>query len=186
MLLRLPGLLVGLIASTAFAQQLERAGIPDGGATAGGGPFEAIVAIGEPLGSRSSGDGFELYSGFLFPQPRAVGSLIFRDEFEAPPRHRTSQARRCTMIARFLLCIAMLPLGASGQTSTFTYQGYLTEAGTASEGAYDFELALYNVDTAGSAIDVNAFDDVTVTGGLFSLPADFTGAPFEAGGSYRV
>ena len=82
-----------------------------------------------------------------------------------------------------LLLIASM---ANAQTSTFTYQGYLTESGTAAEGAFDFELALYNVDSGGTAIDVNAFDDVTVTGGLFSLPADFTGAPFEAGGDYWV
>lgn len=75
---------------------------------------------------------------------------------------------------------------AHAQTTTFTYQGYLTESGAAADGAFDFELALYNVDTGGSAIDVNAFDDVTVTGGLFELAADFTGAPFEAGGSYWV
>ena len=90
-------------------------------------------------------------------------------------------------LRRVLTVILLLVAGiAHAQTSTFTYQGYLTEAGAAAEGAFDFELALYNVDTGGSAIDVNAFDDVTVTGGLFELPADFTGAPFEAGGSYWV
>jgi len=31
---------------------------------------------------------------------------------------------------------------AVAQPTTFTYQGYLTEAGTAADGAYDFELAL--------------------------------------------
>jgi len=82
------------------------------------------------------------------------------------------------------LLVGLGPVHA--QTTTFTYQGYLTEAGAAAEGAYDFELALYNVDSGGNAIDVNSFNDVTVTGGLFELPADFTSAPFEAGGSYWV
>ena len=91
-----------------------------------------------------------------------------------------------TARAAVFLMAACLPLAAAAQPSTFTYQGYLTESGTAAEGAFDFELALYNVDSGGTAIDVNAFDDVTVTGGLFSLPADFTGAPFEAGGDYWV
>ena len=92
------------------------------------------------------------------------------------------------MIARTLtlFLLVCLPLAVSAQPTTFTYQGYLTEAGTAADGAFDFELALYSADTGGTAIDVNAFDDVTVTGGLFSLPADFTGAPFEAGGDYWV
>ena len=68
--------------------------------------------------------------------------------------------------------LAAASLCVQAQTTTFTYQGYLTEAGTAAEGAFDFELALYNVDTGGSAIDVNAFDDVAVTGGLFELGAE--------------
>jgi len=73
------------------------------------------------------------------------------------------------MIARVMafLLAACLPLTGAAQTTTFTYQCYLTEAGTAADGAFDFELALYTVDSGGSAIDVNAFDDVTVTGGLF-------------------
>ena len=91
-----------------------------------------------------------------------------------------------TARAAVFLMAACLPLAAAAQPSTFTYQGYLTESGTAAEGAFDFELALYTIDSGGTAIDVNAFDDVTVTGGLFSLPADFTGAPFEAGGDYWV
>ena len=92
------------------------------------------------------------------------------------------------MIARTLtlFLLVCLPLAVSAQPTAFTYQGYLTESGSAADGSYDFELALYTVDTGGTAIDVNAFDDVTVTGGLFSLPADFTGAPFEAGGDYWV
>jgi hypothetical protein len=49
--------------------------------------------------------------------------------------------------------------------SALTYQGYLTDAGTAADGVYDIELALFNVGSGGTAIDVNAFDDVTVTSG---------------------
>lgn len=93
------------------------------------------------------------------------------------------------MTVRSVLAAALLltaPLCVFAQTNTFSYQGYLTASGAAADGAFDFELALYNVDTGGSAIGVNAFDDVTVTGGLFELDADFTGAPFEAGGSYWV
>ena len=91
------------------------------------------------------------------------------------------------MRIEIVVAILMLIVGpANAQTTTFTYQGYLTDSGTAADGSYDFELALYNLAIGGTAIDVNAFDDVTVTGGLFSLPADFTGAPFEAGGDYWV
>ncbi|MBL36815.1 MAG: hypothetical protein CMP07_00225 [Xanthomonadales bacterium] len=90
---------------------------------------------------------------------------------------------RVEIFVAFLLLIGG---PANAQTTTFTYQGYLTEAGTAADGTFDFELALYNVEAGGTSIDVNAFDDVTVTGGLFELAADFTGAPFEAGGGYWV
>ena len=90
------------------------------------------------------------------------------------------------VLTGIVLVAAWFSASAGSIGSTFTYQGHLTESGAAAEGAYDFELALYNVDAGGTAIDVNAFEDVGVIGGLFSLSADFTGAPFEAGGSYWV
>ena len=74
-----------LLAATGTAQELERAAISAGGGTASGGRFEAVATIGQPTASRSTGAGFELHAGFLFPRPGAAGSLIFRDEFEALP-----------------------------------------------------------------------------------------------------
>lgn len=69
---------------------------------------------------------------------------------------------------RLIVMVLVLTANTSmAQTTTFTYQGQLTESGVPAEGTFDFELALYTVDSGGSSIDVNAFDDVTLTGELF-------------------
>ena len=49
-----------------------------------------------------------------------------------------------TMPRTSLLIIVLLISAETtlATATTFTYQGYLTEAGTAADGAFDFELAL--------------------------------------------
>lgn len=81
-----------------------------------------------------------------------------------------------------LLCAA--PLQAAPVGSSFTYQGELRTAGAPSEGAHDFQVALYGDASGGSAIDTIEVADAPVDDGLFSLPLDFTGAPFETGEQY--
>ena len=65
-----------------------------------------------------------------------------------------------------LLTIALncfLALAAQAQTTTFTYQGRLSDSGTMS-GAYDLQFTLY--DETGAPIATITRDDVPVAGGV--------------------
>ena len=65
------------------------------------------------------------------------------------------------------------------QTTTFTYQGHLTDAGTPANGAHDFEFKLY--DATGSQVgDTLTRDDVQVTNGVFVVHLDFGVSPFAS------
>src|SRR5262249_27071111 len=61
----------------------------------------------------------------------------------------------------------------AGQTTTFTYQGRLTNNGTAASGNYDFEFRLFAADTGGSAIATVQKLNIAVLNGRFSTDLDF-------------
>lgn len=69
-------------------------------------------------------------------------------------------------------------------TRAITFQGELTQSGQPAQGAHDIEIALYNMPAGDTPIDVQAFDDVDVHDGLFTVTPDFTDAPFEDGYGY--
>ena len=56
----------------------------------------------------------------------------------------------------------------SAQT-TFTYQGYLQDAGAAADGLYDFRVLGFNAEMGGDQLAVQIFDDVDVDNGVFTL-----------------
>ena len=63
---------------------------------------------------------------------------------------------------------------AFAQGSAFTYQGKLTDGGSAPTGAYDFRFILYNADAGGSQVGTTlTADDVAVTAGAFTVVLDF-------------
>ena len=79
--------------------------------------------------------------------------------------------------ASVILATVLLVLSAnyaSAQTTGFTYQGKLSEAGTPANGSYDFEFALYDGLTGGTAqgLPVQRLN-VTVTNGIFTVQLDF-------------
>jgi len=79
---------------------------------------------------------------------------------------------------RSALCVLLVlwsgSLSAQALTPTFTYQGELSESGSAADGAYDFRFRLFDAASGGaqvgSQVTVSA---VAVSGGLFSVPLDF-------------
>ena len=86
------------------------------------------------------------------------------------------------------LISALLTVGLTpqvlAQTSIFTYQGNLAEAGSAAEGPFDFSFHLYDAETGGSEVVGGvSHDDVPVNNGLFSALLDFGSSPF--GGDNR-
>lgn len=88
------------------------------------------------------------------------------------------------MVARTLLILAALatPAPAHAQPSTaFTYQGELKSGGVPADGAFDFELRLFDAAVGGAQVGPTlCVDDLLVAGGVFSLSLDF-GDQFSAG-----
>lgn len=101
-------------------------------------------------------------------------------------RSNQSLRRRLTRVTALAAALAAATAAAAPMGTVFTYQGELRTAGVPSNGDYDFEVALYGVEAGGDAIIVQPFDDAPVSQGLFSLPVDFTDAPFAEGAQYWI
>src|SRR5438128_12361836 len=69
---------------------------------------------------------------------------------------------------------------AFAQTSSFTYQGRLTDGGTAANGNYDLQFALFDSLSGGTQIgSTQALNTVAVTGGVFTVTLDFGASSFN-------
>src|SRR6187402_1513945 len=66
--------------------------------------------------------------------------------------------------------------GAFAQTSSFNYQGRLTEAGMPPTANYDFEFRLY--DAGGAIVAGQQRLNVLVTNGVFNVSLDFGAGAF--------
>lgn len=65
------------------------------------------------------------------------------------------------------------------QSTAFTYQGWLSDAGSPANGLYDFRFTLYSAASGGSALAGPISSDATaVNSGLFSLTLDFGNGAF--------
>lgn len=68
---------------------------------------------------------------------------------------------------------------ATALTTTFTYQGRLTDGGSPANGTYDLRFVLYDAETGGSQVGaIVTRDDVTVANGLFSVELNFGATAF--------
>jgi trimeric autotransporter adhesin len=90
---------------------------------------------------------------------------------------------------KFLITIiftAFILVGAAfGQTSSFNYQGKLTETGAAANGTYQFTFRLYDAPAAGSQVGPTLSDvSVTVADGTFSANLDFGVSSFTGADRY--
>lgn len=80
-----------------------------------------------------------------------------------------------------LILTASLATIASAQptTTSFTYQGKLTDGGAAANGTYDLEFKLFNALSGGAQVDSTIVrDDVLVTAGVFTVTLDIGSAGF--------
>lgn len=78
-----------------------------------------------------------------------------------------------------LIALGCTAAGASPLGSAFTYQGKLSDGGSAASGAYDFEFALYNDALAGMALDTVTVPALFVDVGLVNTAVDFTDVPYN-------
>ncbi|HKX84312.1 MAG TPA: hypothetical protein VJL58_08835 [Pyrinomonadaceae bacterium] len=81
----------------------------------------------------------------------------------------------------FVFCF--FSTGAFSQSTAFTYQGSLTQAGSPANGAFDFKFRLYDSQSGGNQAGGDVLlEDVSVVSGVFSVSLSF-GNQFPAGGT---
>lgn len=90
-----------------------------------------------------------------------------------------SQASR-----KLFLLIAILLMSANSvvraQTTTFTYQGRLTDGGTPATGSYDLQFALFDSASSGGQIGATqTVPSVPVSSGIFTVSLDFGAGAFS-------
>jgi hypothetical protein len=76
-----------------------------------------------------------------------------------------------------LLCSSGGALQA--QTTSFTYQGRLTDGGIPASGVYDLQFRLFDAFVSGNQVGSTVIrDDVAVSNGIFTVSIDFGGESF--------
>ncbi|HYW70118.1 MAG TPA: tail fiber domain-containing protein [Pyrinomonadaceae bacterium] len=79
-----------------------------------------------------------------------------------------------------LLSILLTTSAALGQATSFTYQGRLTDGGTAANGNYDLQFALWDSASGGAQIGSTVtLNTVPVSNGVFSVSLDFGAGSFN-------
>src|SRR5262245_54150286 len=68
---------------------------------------------------------------------------------------------------------------ASAQSSSFTYQGRLTDGGTSANGNYDLQFALFDSSSGGAQIgSTQTLNTVAVSNGVFTVSLNFGASAF--------
>jgi hypothetical protein len=84
-----------------------------------------------------------------------------------------------------VLSWVVLSNGVVAQTTTFTYQGKLTDNGSPATGSYQMEFKLFNAVSGGSQLGGTLADiPVTAAGGVFAVQLDFGASPFTGAGTW--
>ena len=80
-----------------------------------------------------------------------------------------------SLLSAAALAFAVLAASpARAQSTAFTYQGQLDDAGTPANGLHDFRFVLFNAATGGVAVASSVcVDDVDVVDGVFTVQLDF-------------
>jgi hypothetical protein len=99
---------------------------------------------------------------------------------------RIKQFLPMSMVVLVLLALSVSVTMAQGPVGTaFTYQGRLTNGGSAANGAFDLEFKLYAATSGGGQLgSTNTLNDVGVSNGLFSVTLDFGVSPFTGQALY--
>jgi hypothetical protein len=86
---------------------------------------------------------------------------------------RTHHQNLLTLISLAALACLISATAASAQTTNFTYQGRLTDAGLAANGNYDFQFVLFDASGGGTQIGSLTRPSVLVANGVFTVQLDF-------------
>src|SRR5215813_370318 len=81
-----------------------------------------------------------------------------------------------------LVAVIAISLGATAtfaQSSSFTYQGRLTDGGTSANGNYDLQFALFDSLNGGSQVgSTQTLNTVAVSSGVFTVSLNFGASAF--------
>src|SRR5256884_847801 len=96
------------------------------------------------------------------------------------PNGRGEAARRHFVGALFMaLCLFAGASAVFAQTSSFIYQGRLTDGGTAANGNYDLQFALFDSLSGGTQVgSTQTLNTVAVSNGVFTVSLDFGASSF--------
>lgn len=87
-----------------------------------------------------------------------------------------------TLVGTLLLLGICGAASVRAQTSAFTYQGKLSDAGNPANGQYDLSFSLFDAQAAGNQLGSTvALENVTVSNGIFTVTLDFGSSPFTGG-----
>src|SRR6187551_716073 len=88
------------------------------------------------------------------------------------------------LMSRMCLLSFVLATTVFAQSTTFTYQGHLKNAGVNANGSYDFIFQLYDAVSGGTQLGSSLIRDaVVVTDGSFTVSLDF-GSQFPGAGRF--
>lgn len=97
---------------------------------------------------------------------------------------RNSQSALIVRLLSFLIiCLGLVT--AQAQQTAFTYQGKLADGGTAANGNYDLQFALFDSPTDGTQISTTqTLTGVSVSAGIFTVSLDFGANAFNGASRY--
>src|SRR5512143_2409446 len=77
------------------------------------------------------------------------------------------------ILAAGMILILLIVGSAAAQSTTFTYQGKLSDNGSPANGNYDFQFKLYDTLSQTVGIPIVTVNNVPVAGGIFTVNLDF-------------
>src|SRR5438105_9768584 len=98
-----------------------------------------------------------------------------------------SKLFRANFFAMFTVVLAILfsPSSVVAQASSFTYQGRLTDGGTAANGNYDLQFALFDSLSGGTQVgSTQNVNTVAVSNGVFTVSLDFGANAFTGASQF--
>src|SRR5436190_6586041 len=88
--------------------------------------------------------------------------------------------KKSLAVAATALAFHLAATSAFAQISGFTYQGRLTDGGTAANGIYDLQFALFDSASGGTQIgSTQTINTVAVNNGVFTVTLDFGASSFS-------
>lgn len=77
-------------------------------------------------------------------------------------------------ITLIILTLILSATATLAQTTSFTYQGRLTDGGSPANGNYDLQFSLFSTEAGGGQIgDTKTIPNVVIADGIFTVPLDF-------------